>query len=53
VLDVKALMRDGCSDAELFERITDVWRTRVDRYSEQRFGFKDAPRKAEMSVLGG
>ena len=53
VLDVKALMRDGCSDAELFERITDVWRTRVDRYSEQRFGLKDAPRKAEMSVLGG
>ena len=53
VLDLKALMRDGCSDAALLERITAVWRKRVDRYSELRRDVKDAPRRAEMSVLGG
>ena len=53
VLDLKVLIRDGCSDAELFERVSDVWRTRVDRYSELRFDAKHDQHKAEMSVLGG
>ena len=52
-LDLKVLLRDGCSDAELLERIAAVWGKRVDRYSELRSALKDTPRKAEMSVLGG
>ena len=53
VLDLKALIRDGCSDAEILHRLSAVWRVRNDRYSELRSAANANTVKAEMSVLGG
>jgi len=52
-LDVKALLRSGATDAELEESIRQAWRTRDDRYSEQRSARPSQERKVEMYQVGG
>jgi GTP 3',8-cyclase len=54
--DLKALLRGGCSEEELRERISSIWKQRTDRYSEQRLELlNDSPtrKKIEMIRLGG
>ncbi len=52
--DLRAVLRDGASDAELEQFIRDLWGQRRDRYSEIRFS-QTAPRdpKVEMYHIGG
>ncbi len=55
--DLRALIRDGASDADLADRLAGIWRVRGDRYSELRSeatfdSSKDEPR-VEMSYIGG
>ena len=57
---LKALLRQGASDEELREALSDVWRRRSDRYSEQRAELqrpKEASgasgRRVEMFRIGG
>jgi cyclic pyranopterin phosphate synthase len=60
-LDLKSPMRRGASDEELLEMITNVWKQRTDRYSEERLDAINSPegyrpkehRKIEMITLGG
>ncbi len=51
--DVRGPMRRGASDAELLELVEGLWRSRTDRYSEQRAQLVMPKRKLEMSYLGG
>ena len=59
--DLKSLLRDGKTDAELTDFIRSIWTARDDRYSEQRFealqsdlGYRaEDHRKIEMISLGG
>jgi len=51
--DIKSMLRDGASDAELTEKIAAVWSTRDDRYSELRAGLDQPVDKPEMSYIGG
>ena len=56
--DLRALLREGRSDAEISTAVAHVWRARGDRYSELRTGSTDglAPatrKKVEMSYIGG
>jgi cyclic pyranopterin phosphate synthase len=55
--DLRALLREGRSDAELAAAIAGLWRTRADRYSETRTdatpGLPRGARKIEMSYIGG
>jgi GTP 3',8-cyclase len=51
--DLRAALRAGQSDAELFELVRSVWEARADRYSEQRSQLIMPRRKPEMSYLGG
>jgi GTP 3',8-cyclase len=51
--DLRALLRSGASDEELFATIASVWRTRDDRYSEIRADATPDLRKVEMSHIGG
>jgi GTP 3',8-cyclase len=52
--DLRALLRDGASDAELDERLRGLWRVREDRYSELRSQSTPLdPPKVEMSHIGG
>jgi cyclic pyranopterin phosphate synthase len=51
--DLRAVVRDGGSDAELDEAIAAVWRRRGDRYSELRTAETAARPKVEMSYIGG
>lgn len=51
--DLRALLRDGASDAELTEQVALIWSRRDDRYSEIRFGPPGRRPKVEMSVIGG
>jgi GTP 3',8-cyclase len=59
--DLKTLMRQGASDAQLAETIGTVWQGRADRYSDLRWqrlqsGARYEPqahRKIEMITLGG
>jgi cyclic pyranopterin phosphate synthase len=59
--DVKTPLRSGASDGDLERLISSVWRSRGDRYSEDRFealrsieGYaSDGRRKIEMIRLGG
>lgn len=56
--DLRALMRDGCTDDELSSALADLWRDRSDRYSETRTrttaGRGDqGPDRVEMSYIGG
>ncbi|MFI4927696.1 MAG: GTP 3',8-cyclase MoaA [Burkholderiales bacterium] len=55
--DLRALLRDGASDAELASAIGHIWQGRADRYSELR-GTLAADtgtrgRRVEMSYIGG
>jgi cyclic pyranopterin phosphate synthase len=51
--DLRALLRGGASDAEIFDAIARVWRGRDDRYSELRSGETVGLPKVEMSYIGG
>ncbi|MFK5922355.1 MAG: GTP 3',8-cyclase MoaA [Verrucomicrobiota bacterium] len=51
--DIKTLLRQGCSDDELAERIGEIWGMRSDRYSEIRSHATPAQPRPEMSYLGG
>lgn len=51
--DLKQLIRDGGSDAEIADRLRTIWGGRTDRYSELRsLATIDLPR-VEMSRIGG
>ena len=56
--DLRALMRGGCSDAELSTVMAHLWRERTDRYSQLRSAKTSELRasgakKIEMSYIGG
>lgn len=56
--DLRALMRDGCSDEELSTVIADFWRERTARYSDLRSARAielraTGEKKIEMSYIGG
>lgn len=59
--DLKSRLRNGATDEELRDFISEVWRKRSDRYSEQRWAAMNSDqgyqpqehRKIEMIVLGG
>ncbi|WP_035666036.1 GTP 3',8-cyclase MoaA [Halalkalibacter akibai] len=52
--DLRALVRSGATDAEINAAITDIWRSRVDKYSEERTEETVKKRKKiEMSYIGG
>jgi cyclic pyranopterin phosphate synthase len=54
--DLRGMMRDGCSDEELSVRLSGIWGSRADRYSELRSA-RTTPRvgarRVEMSYIGG
>ncbi|MBP7352520.1 MAG: GTP 3',8-cyclase MoaA [Comamonas sp.] len=55
--DLRTLLRNGSSDAQLSAAVTDIWQGRTDRYSELRSQLppsEAAPRRRiEMSYIGG
>lgn len=52
--DIRDFMRNGATDEELEQRITDIWNHRADRYSDERTEETAANRKKiEMSYIGG
>lgn len=52
--DLRTPLRDGESDAQLRQRIVDVWSARADRYSQLRHAATELHRKRiEMSYIGG
>ena len=52
--DLKGPLRSGATDAEVEERIRNIWRVRADRYSEERSTVGGASRKkVEMYHIGG
>lgn len=51
--DLRALLRGGASDAQIYEAIASIWRARTDRYSEIRSAETVGLEKAEMSYIGG
>jgi cyclic pyranopterin phosphate synthase len=56
--DLRAPMRDGCSDAELSTVLADIWRERTDHYSELRSAMtkkaaRGSGKKVEMHYIGG
>lgn len=51
--DLRTLLRNGRSDAELSAAIGHIWQGRGDRYSEIRTAETAALRKIEMSYIGG
>jgi len=51
--DLRALLRDGTSDAGIAAFIADLWHGRGDRYSEIRHAATPAAKKIEMSYIGG
>ena len=54
--DLRGPMRNGADDEELGEIITNVWRRRADRYSEERAELaplQNSPPKVEMFQIGG
>jgi cyclic pyranopterin phosphate synthase len=55
--DLRALLRDGRSDAEISTVLSHLWRARGDRYSELRTsqtdGLERSGPKVEMSYIGG
>ena len=50
--DLRALLRGGCSDAELEAALARIWGARDDRYSEMRSA-DTAAERIEMSYIGG
>ncbi|MDP6038522.1 MAG: GTP 3',8-cyclase MoaA [Candidatus Latescibacteria bacterium] len=51
--DLRDQMRNGASDTELSNQITQVWTHRTDRYSEIRFDHTPEAKKVEMYQIGG
>ncbi len=51
--DLRALLRGGASDEELYAAISAVWTKRADRYSEIRSEKTVKLEKIEMSYIGG
>jgi GTP 3',8-cyclase len=51
--DLRALQRDGASNAEISASIGAIWRVRDDRYSQLRTAETAALTKVEMSYIGG
>ena len=53
--DLRAPLRGGESDDEIYERIRAIWSARTDRYSEQRASRRDSAElhKVEMNYIGG
>jgi len=51
--DLRALLRNDASDAELSTALARIWRARSDRYSELRSNATAGLRKIEMSYIGG
>jgi GTP 3',8-cyclase len=51
--DLRALLRSGARDEAVTEALSDVWRSRTDRYSEIRSGETADLPKVEMSYIGG
>ncbi len=51
--DLRQLLRDGASDAELSAAVAAVWARRADRYSELRSRQNGHSAKVEMSYIGG
>lgn len=52
--NLRELMRSGCSDKQLYEKIKTVWENRSDRYSDERLTLsKLNKRKINMSYIGG
>ena len=55
--DLRALLRNGHSDAEITSAVSHLWAKRDDRYSELRTinteGLSRSDRKVEMSYIGG
>jgi cyclic pyranopterin phosphate synthase len=53
--DLRALLRGGASDAQLVERLREIWTARADRYSELRSapGRPQEGTRVEMSYIGG
>jgi cyclic pyranopterin phosphate synthase len=51
--DLRGAMRTGATDAEIAETVRRVWKSRSDRYSEERSGVPIGLPKVEMSFIGG
>lgn len=54
--DLRAPLREGCSDEDLLRLISRAWQLRTDRYSEERCtntGELQKRKKVEMSHIGG
>jgi cyclic pyranopterin phosphate synthase len=55
--DLRSLLRQGRSDAEISGAVAQLWRARTDRYSETRTvdtaGLARGGKKVEMSYIGG
>ena len=51
--DLRKPLRDGASDDELLEYITQTWTKRMDRYSEIRASANKSRKKVEMFYIGG
>jgi cyclic pyranopterin phosphate synthase len=51
--DLRTLLRDGVSDAELEAAVSAIWGNRTDRYSEIRSEDTIGLHKVEMSKIGG
>jgi GTP 3',8-cyclase len=52
--DLRNTLRDGSTDEEILRRIEGIWRSREDRYSDERFTDRTQKvEKVEMSYIGG
>ena len=53
--DIRDLLRSGCTDEQLTNRISAIWQKRSDRYSETRMQTQviQPMKKIEMSYIGG
>jgi cyclic pyranopterin phosphate synthase len=51
--DLRTPMREGASDADLRQLITEAWQARTDRYSELRRELAGQGHKVEMYEIGG
>ena len=51
--DLRSLLRDGATDAELEAALRGIWGNRSDRYSEIRSEDTIGLHKVEMSRIGG
>ena len=51
--DLRALLRDGYSDAQIQSAVAAIWHRRADRYSEVRTANTARGERVEMSYIGG